>query len=67
VICEAGGEPHAAERHLRRCLYLQPEHYEALCSLALLHERRGDALDADLLRRRAARVHARGARPGAAR
>jgi chemotaxis protein methyltransferase WspC len=66
VIGEAGGEPRAAERHLRRCLYLQPEHYEALCSLALLHEQRGDALDADLLRRRAARVHARSARPGAA-
>ncbi|CAH0286507.1 putative biofilm formation methyltransferase WspC [Massilia sp. Bi118] len=67
LISEAGGEPRAAERHLRRCLYLQPEHYEALCSLALLREQRGDASDADLLRRRAARVHARDGKQGATR
>jgi chemotaxis protein methyltransferase WspC len=58
MVSECGGQPRAAERHLRRCLYLQPDHYEALCSLALLHELRGDAQDAALLRRRAARVHA---------
>jgi chemotaxis protein methyltransferase WspC len=63
LVSEAGGQPRAAERHLRRCLYLLPDHYEALCSLALLHEQRGDALEADLLRRRAARVHAREAAP----
>jgi chemotaxis protein methyltransferase WspC len=59
MVSECGGQPRAAERHLRRCLYLQPDHYEALCSLALLHELRGDAQDAALLRQRAARVHAR--------
>jgi chemotaxis protein methyltransferase WspC len=58
MVSECGGQPRAAERHLRRCLYLQPDHYEALCSLALLHDLRGDAQDAALLRRRAARVHA---------
>ncbi|MCS0591565.1 CheR family methyltransferase [Massilia norwichensis] len=58
MVSECGGQPHAAERHLRRCLYLQPDHYEALCSLALLHELRGDTQDAALLRQRAARVHA---------
>lgn len=59
VVSECAGQPRAAERHLRRCLYLQPDHYEALCSLALLHELRGDTHDAALLRLRAARVHAR--------
>ncbi len=66
-LCECGGQPRSAERHLRRCLYLQPDHYEALCALALLHERRGDAGDAALLRRRAARIHDRNAAEGAQR
>jgi chemotaxis protein methyltransferase WspC len=59
LISDCAGQPQAAERQLRRCLYLQPDHYEALCSLALLHEQRGDDLEACLLRERAARVHAR--------
>jgi chemotaxis protein methyltransferase WspC len=59
LISDCAGDPQAAERQLRRCLYLQPEHYEALCSLVLLHEQRGDAIEAGLLRERAARVHAR--------
>jgi chemotaxis protein methyltransferase WspC len=59
LIDECGGQGAAAERHLRRCLYLQPDHYEALCSLALLHEERGDAAEGALLRQRAARAHAR--------
>jgi chemotaxis protein methyltransferase WspC len=70
VISECGGHSgknQVAERHLRRCLYLQPDHYGALCALALLHERRGDALDAALLRQRAARAHARHANAGAQR
>lgn len=65
LTSECAGQPRAAERHWRRCLFLQPEHYEALCSLALLIEQRGDAIDAALLRRRAARVHARQRGPGA--
>lgn len=67
LTSECAGQPRAAERHWRRCLFLQPEHYEALCSLALLIEQRGDATDAALLRRRAARVHTRWRDPGAAR
>jgi chemotaxis protein methyltransferase WspC len=59
LISDCAGQAQAAERQLRRCLYLQPDHYEALCSLALLHEQRGDDLEACLLRERAARVHAR--------
>jgi len=67
LTSECAGQPRVAERHWRRCLFLQPEHYEALCSLALLIEQRGDADDAALLRRRAARVHARRRDPGARR
>jgi chemotaxis protein methyltransferase WspC len=63
LVSECSGQPAAAERHLRRCLYLQPEHYEALCSLALMHEERGDAGQGALLRERAARAHARHAAP----
>lgn len=59
LINECGGQPAAAERYLRRCLYLRPDHYEALCSLALVHEERGDAAEGALLRQRAARAHAR--------
>jgi chemotaxis protein methyltransferase WspC len=59
LLAECAGQDGAAQGHWQRCLYLDPDHYEALCGLALLHEQRGDAeLGADL-RRRAARVFAR--------
>ncbi|HEY0488774.1 MAG TPA: CheR family methyltransferase [Telluria sp.] len=57
----------AAEGHWRRCVYLKPDHYEALCHLALLAGQRGDAAESDTLRQRAARVYQRandGARKG---
>jgi chemotaxis protein methyltransferase WspC len=57
----------AAEGHWRRCVYLKPDHYEALCHLALLAGQRGDAAQSDALRQRAARVFQRandGARKG---
>lgn len=57
----------AAEGHWRRCVYLKPDHYEALCHLALLAGQRGDAAQSDALRQRAARVYQRasdGARKG---
>ena len=53
---EAGA---AAESHLRRAIYLDPDHYEALCHLALLAERSGHAHEAEVLRQRAARVFGR--------
>jgi chemotaxis protein methyltransferase WspC len=56
MVSECAGQPQAAERHWRCCVYIDPEHYEALCSLALLHEARGDAALGASLRRRAARV-----------
>lgn len=58
LTAEVAGRPLDAERCWRRCIYLDPEHYEALCALALLLEGHGDAAGADL-RRRAARVFAR--------
>ncbi|MBW8898330.1 MAG: tetratricopeptide repeat protein [Massilia sp.] len=59
LTAECAGRPQDAERCWRRCVYLDPDHYEALCGLALLFEQRGDeALGADF-RRRAARIYAR--------
>ena len=49
----------AAEGYWRRCVYLKPDHYEALCHLALLAGERGDAAQSDALRQRAARVYQR--------
>ncbi|MES3024370.1 MAG: protein-glutamate O-methyltransferase CheR [Pseudomonadota bacterium] len=49
----------AAEGHLRRCVYLQPDHYEALCHLSLRLAQDGNAGEAAALRQRAARVYER--------
>lgn len=49
----------AAAEHLRRAVYLDPDHYEALCHLALLAERDGDATAARQLKQRADRVFQR--------
>ena len=51
-------QPDAAAGHWRRCVYLRPDHYEALCQLAILAERTGQD-DAASLRQRAARVYQR--------
>jgi chemotaxis protein methyltransferase WspC len=59
LTAECAGRPRDAEDSWRRCVYLDPEHYEALCALALLAEQRGDAAQGASLRERAARVHAR--------
>jgi chemotaxis protein methyltransferase WspC len=56
MIHESAGQGRAAERCWRRCVYLDPGHYEALCGLALLHERMGDSAGGAGFRRRAARV-----------
>jgi chemotaxis protein methyltransferase WspC len=58
LIDEACGRPQAAERCWRRCVYLDPEHYDALCSLALLHEQLGDGVRGASFRQRAARIFA---------
>ncbi len=55
-LLSEGAQPEQAEEHLRRCIYLQPDHYDALCHLALLAGQRGDAGTAGTLKARAARV-----------
>jgi chemotaxis protein methyltransferase WspC len=59
LTSDCAGDARAAERYWRRCLYLQPDHYDALCSLALLHEQHGDGARGASLRQRAARIFAR--------
>lgn len=48
-----------AEDYWKRCIYLQPDHYEALCHLALLAETNNDPGAAAALKARAARVYKR--------
>lgn len=59
MVDESAGRTRAAERHWRSCVYLDPDHYEALCALALLHEGRGDAALGASYRERGARVFRR--------
>ncbi len=59
MVSECAQQRGAAADHWRRCIYLQPDHYDALCHLALLAEQAGDAPQAAVLRQRAARIHAR--------
>ena len=59
TVQACAGRPHAADTSWRRCVYLAPDHYEALCSLALLHEGLGDVATGAGFRQRAARIYAR--------
>jgi chemotaxis protein methyltransferase WspC len=58
LLDEQAGKLARAEEHWRRCIYLRPDHYEALCHLALLAERNRDPAAA-ALKARAARVYQR--------
>lgn len=58
LLGEQAGQLAKAEQHWRRCIYLRPDHYEALCHLALLAEHNGDPA-APALKARAARVYQR--------
>lgn len=62
IVSECNKQPGQATDYWRRCIYLQPDHYEALCHLALLAEQHGDTAQARALKQRAARIFAR---PGA--
>jgi chemotaxis protein methyltransferase WspC len=53
------GDAPLAVNELRRAIYLEPEHAEALLHLAGLLERVGADDEAARLRRRAERAHAR--------
>ncbi|MGW8391336.1 CheR family methyltransferase [Pseudoduganella sp. HUAS MS19] len=59
LLAETANKPADAETHLKRCLYLQPDHYEALCHLALLQEQGGNSGAAATLKARAARAFQR--------
>ncbi len=50
------GQNELAEKALRRAIYLDPKHTEALLHLSLLKERRGDLASAVLLRQRLQRL-----------
>ena len=65
MVSECQDNAEAAGHYWRRCVYLQPDHYDALCHLALLAETTGEAGQASALRQRAARVYGR--RDGATR
>lgn len=67
MVSECAHDNAAAEEHWRRCVYLRPGHYDALCHLALLAERGGDAPQAQAWRQRAARIFERQHSGGAAR
>lgn len=56
VVAEADGATARAEALLRKTLYLDPHHAEALAHLALLAEKKGDVRGAVALRQRAQRA-----------
>jgi chemotaxis protein methyltransferase WspC len=56
MICQAAGDRRRAEDCFHKVVYLDPRHDEALLSLALLAERRGDLAAATGFRRRAERT-----------
>lgn len=59
MVSECGNDLVAANDYWRRCVYLQSDHYEALCHLALLAEQRGEVEQAGAFKQRAARVYGR--------
>jgi chemotaxis protein methyltransferase WspC len=59
LLNELTNKPKMAEDYWKRCIYLQPDHYEALCHLALLAEANDDASGAAALKARAARIYKR--------
>jgi chemotaxis protein methyltransferase WspC len=59
MVSECNQQLAEAGDYWRRCVYLQPDHYEALCHLALLAEQNGASAQASALKQRAARVFSR--------
>ena len=59
IVSENARDHASADAHWRRCIYLQPDHYDALCHLALLCADNGAHAQADSFRQRAARVYQR--------
>ncbi|HEX5341130.1 MAG TPA: protein-glutamate O-methyltransferase CheR [Duganella sp.] len=59
LLNELTNKPQMASDYWKRCIYLQPDHYQALCHLALLAEANNDAAGAAALKARAARIYKR--------
>ena len=55
IVKQAAADLLSAMECFDKALYLEPEYYDALVHLALLHEKRGDGARAEHLRRRAER------------
>ena len=61
VVSDCQKQSALADDYWRRCVYLKPNHYEALCQLALLSEQAGNAAQAAAFKQRAARIYLRDA------
>jgi len=59
LIRESAGNLHEAEQLLRKAVYLDPVHHEALIHLGMVCEQRGDPANANRFRERAARAESR--------
>lgn len=59
LVRDAAGNKIQADEYLRKALYLDPNHYEALVQLAVLAEQQCDLQGAQQLRQRAQRVRER--------
>jgi chemotaxis protein methyltransferase WspC len=59
LVRDAAGNKAQAEEYLRKALYLDPNHYEALVHLAVLAEQQSDPQGAQQFRQRAQRVRGR--------
>jgi len=59
LIREATGNRLAAEQHLRKCVYLSPDHYEALTHLGVICLQHGDTAGAQRFQQRAERIRQR--------
>jgi chemotaxis protein methyltransferase WspC len=59
LVNELTNKHQLAEDYWKRCIYLQPDHYEALCHLALLADSNNDPATATALKARAARIYKR--------
>jgi chemotaxis protein methyltransferase WspC len=63
VICQASNSSDRAEDFFLKSIFLDPQHYEALIHLHLIHAHRGDAAKAALFKERAERLR-NSPRPG---
>ncbi len=59
LVRDATGNKTQAEEYLRKALYLDPNHYEALVQLAVIAEQQSNLKTAQILRQRAQRVQDR--------